>query len=197
MFVILSFKIVGGNGFLERPFWLFVGAQGVVDHAHRLGAAADRRFADLWRRHCRGSVYLYPFLTLQKRRPPITLMTQESDTNTMEVWAAMRDALRKLRGMNLWRGHETMLLQQGQVRLMQESRGSRLAHKHFTIYLTPTLESLWAQEFPGGRKISVETDFGGDWEAWLQAIVADCRGASYMHTRSDRAEYRHPKTEAE
>jgi hypothetical protein len=123
-------------------------------------------------------------------------MSKTLDPKTMDVWVALRDALRRLRGMNLWRGNETMLLGLGQMRLHQESRDHRTGYKHFVIHLTPTLEALWAEEWPGGRKLSVAADFAGDWEAWLRAIVDDCRGAAYLHTASDRADYRHPQEEA-
>ena len=108
----------------------------------------------------------------------------------MDVWSQLQATLRKLRGKNLWRGTETVILPKSQMRLYQESRGHLLGYKYFVIHLTSEFDKLWAEEFPGGRKRAVATDYAGDWEAWLGAIVAECRGAAYLHTRSEKADYR-------
>jgi hypothetical protein len=112
------------------------------------------------------------------------------DTKAMETWASLRDELRKLRGMNRFRGNEEHLLARKEVRLIAELRAGRPNTTYFVLHLTDSLAALWAEEFPGGRKITVD-DYAGDWRAWLGAIVDACRGAHYLHTSSAQADYRH------
>lgn len=110
-------------------------------------------------------------------------------TEAMEIWHTVQGALRKLRGQNLWRGTEEHYIDRLEIRLFAEARGSRLSTVWWKLQLGNALESASATSFPSGNILRV-ADFGGDWEAWLAAIVAQCRGGAYLHTQSDRADYR-------
>jgi hypothetical protein len=107
----------------------------------------------------------------------------------VEIWHTVQDALRKLRGQNRWRGLEEHYIDRLEIRLFAEPRGSRLSPTWWKLQLGNSLESALASSFPGGKILRV-ADFGGDWEAWLAAIVDQCRGSAYIHTQSDRADYR-------
>jgi hypothetical protein len=108
---------------------------------------------------------------------------------TEVIYFLLRDALRKLRGNNQFRGSETYLMHQNELRIPFENRGSGLTHWAYVLHLTPETDALWAERLPDHalRKVS---DFEGDWQAWLLAIVAECRGDAYLHTQSDAAPYR-------
>lgn len=105
------------------------------------------------------------------------------------VWESVRKELRKLRGENQFRGIEDHLIHQKQIRLACENRAGQLNSTIVVIHLTAGFEDLWAEEVPNGRRWMV-TEFGGNWEQWLHALVDRCRGAAYLHTKSNNAEYR-------
>jgi hypothetical protein len=112
----------------------------------------------------------------------------------LHVWEELRTELRRLRGQNLFRGNEEHLLQKHQVWLHKENRGSQLKSDYFILHLEPRPEDFWAERSTGGLPLRVE-DFGGDWKAWLRAIVDECRGGPYLHTNSQSADYRKPGQE--
>ena len=101
----------------------------------------------------------------------------------------VRDALRRLRGQNVWRGNEVHLLRLHQIRLRQESRAGAIGRKEYLLHITADASQLWAEELPSHRSIKV-SEFNDSWEAWLHAIVDACRGGDYVHTNSDNAAYR-------
>lgn len=107
------------------------------------------------------------------------------------VWESLREGLRKLRGSNRFRGNEEHLIHKLEIWLFQESRGGHLATSYYTLHITAQHQDLHATHHPGGEKIAV-ADFGGDWEAWLAAIVDRCRGAAYLKSNSATADYRRP-----
>jgi hypothetical protein len=112
------------------------------------------------------------------------------------VWESLRAALRKLRGQNRFRGNEEHLIQQRQIRLHREPRGGQLQPQTIVLHITPRHEDLTAQRLPSGETIAV-ADFNGDWEAWLAAIVDECRGADYLRSHSSHADYRKPFADQE
>ncbi len=105
------------------------------------------------------------------------------------VWESLRQALQQLRGRNRFRGNAEYLLHRNEVRLYKENRSGQLQSALIVIHLSPTHAGLWAERKPGGSVTKV-ADFGGDWKAWLEAIVDECRGADYLHTHADQADYR-------
>ncbi len=115
-------------------------------------------------------------------------MKQHAEKTEM-IYFLLRDALRKLRGNNQFRGSETYLMHQNELRIPFENRGSQLVHRAYVLHLTPETHTLWAERLPDHavRKVA---DFEGDWQAWLLAIVAECRGDAYLHTQSASAPYR-------
>ena len=50
------------NGFSEGLVRIFVAAKGMVDYPDRAGIAADRRFADFWRRKLGRTIHLHAIL---------------------------------------------------------------------------------------------------------------------------------------
>lgn len=119
----------------------------------------------------------------------------KKDKNVMEVWEAVRDELRKLRGQNRFRGNEEHLLHRQEIRLHRESRGDQMAHGLVVLHLTPHIEDLWADGLSVGLPAKA-ADFGGDWKVWLGKVVDDCRGGAYLHTQSGSAAYRKPQADA-
>ncbi len=117
----------------------------------------------------------------------------KNEDEILEVWATLRDALRKLRGQNQFRGNEEHLIELRQIRLYQEPRAGHLSSTVFIIHLTARMDDLWAERFPGKEVLRVN-EFDGGWLAWLTAIVDACRGAHYAHTNSSTADYRRAET---
>jgi hypothetical protein len=111
------------------------------------------------------------------------------DDALMAVWEELRDELKKLRGRNLFRGNEEHLVLKQEIRIHAENRKNVLVDGMYVLHVTPRTDGLWAERFPGGKVMKVE-EFGGDWKAWLRAIVDACRGEEYLRTNSGKADYR-------
>ncbi|MCB9231258.1 MAG: hypothetical protein H6581_06330 [Bacteroidia bacterium] len=101
----------------------------------------------------------------------------------------VRQALRHLRGRNLFRGTDLYLLPKKQVRLQAEARGAARHSGEVVIHLTETELELWAEEVPGSRKFYLK-DYEMNLERFLEAILEVVRGNSYLHTNSQSADYR-------
>jgi hypothetical protein len=117
----------------------------------------------------------------------------KSKVDVIEVWSAVRNELRKLRGQNRFRGNEEHLLQRREIRLHYESRGAQMKQSIVTIHLTDRLEDLWAEGLTHVPARVAEMESGLPdlvWRKWLGLIVDECRGAVYLHTSSKGADYR-------
>jgi hypothetical protein len=115
------------------------------------------------------------------------------DDALMAVWEDLRSELKKLRGRNLFRGNEEHLVQKQEIRIHAENRKNELETGMYVLHVTPRTDGLWAERFPDGKVVRVE-EFGGDWRAWLRAMVDECRGEDYLRTNSEQADYRKVKS---
>ena len=109
-----------------------------------------------------------------------------------DTWEKIRDELRRLRGLNLFRGREEHVLPKGQVRIPIEARGSDRSNQgEIIIYLSKVESELHAIAYPGKEKVKLE-DCGMDIGLFMERIAAMARGESYLHTNSKSANYRKP-----
>lgn len=107
----------------------------------------------------------------------------------MLIWEELRTELRKLRGRNLFRGNETHLWHQNQIRIPFELRASRESKSEIVIYVGDSWTQCKAELLPSKKEILISS-YENDWKLWLHAIIEICRDGAYMHTNSKTAEYR-------
>lgn len=107
----------------------------------------------------------------------------------MDIWERVRDEIRRLRGMNRFRGQEVHLLPQRQVRLPAESRAGRMPFREMVIHLKEVESEVYVEELPGGKRWTI-ADFDMDLDALVGFAVDNCRGGAYLHTNSKTADYR-------
>lgn len=107
----------------------------------------------------------------------------------LATWEAVRDELRRQRGRNGFRGVEEHLLPRKEIRLRRENRGGHPPVGWVSIHLSPKLDDLWAENPVTGDQWRIEA-FGGRLAEWLSAVLEHVRGAAYLHTNSDKADYR-------
>jgi hypothetical protein len=119
-----------------------------------------------------------------------------SKDSLMNIWERVRNEIRRLRGINRFRGTETHLLPKRQVRLPAEFRGDRGSRGEYVIHLSDAESEVWLEEWPGNRRWNME-DFDMDLEALVRHAVDLCRGEDYLHTNSKEALYRKPKNTEE
>lgn len=112
------------------------------------------------------------------------------------VWMRVRDALRRQRGRNRFRGNELHLLPKRQIRIPVEFRESKLRSSEITIHLSEVEAELWALQAPEGKKWHIR-DFEFDLDAFVEAILKSARGDDYLHTNSKEAAYRKDKKSEE
>lgn len=109
-----------------------------------------------------------------------------------DTWEKIRDELRRLRGLNLFRGREEHLLPKGQVRIPVEPRGNdQMVPGEIIIYLSKTDSELYAVRYPQGDTLKLD-EFGMDIRTFMEKIAALARGEGYLHTNSKSANYRKP-----
>lgn len=107
----------------------------------------------------------------------------------MNIWERVRDEIRRLRGMNRFRGQETHILPQRQVRIPAESRGGQMPFREMVIHLKEAESEVFVEEVPGGKQWTI-ADFDMDLDGLVGFAIDRCRGAEYLHTNSKTAEYR-------
>lgn len=105
------------------------------------------------------------------------------------IWERIRDEIRRLRGMNRFRGTELHLLPRKEIRLPVEARTGVLTKAEITIHLHEAESELYAIKHPGGQRWSIQ-EFDMDLTAFVGFLVDECRGATYLHTNSKTAAYR-------
>jgi hypothetical protein len=106
-----------------------------------------------------------------------------------ETWLKVREALRLLRGQNLFRGREMHLPLQKLVVIPTELRGEGGQDSGILLHLTQDEHELWAEERPSGEKFHIR-DHGVDVGAFVAALVARARGGNYLRTNSEKGTYR-------
>lgn len=106
-----------------------------------------------------------------------------------ETWLKVREALGKLRGKNLFRGREMHLPAQKLVVIPQELRGEGAQTGSILIHLTQDEHELWAEEKPSGEKFHIR-DHHHDVNEFITLLVNRMRGADYLHTNSEKGDYR-------
>ena len=114
----------------------------------------------------------------------------------LELWERIRDELRRLRGLNRFRGNEVHILPKRIIRIPEENRQGNLQRGEFVIHLTDAESELWAEHWPGGEKLYLK-DFEYGLTEFLGRIVDQCRGDHYLHTNSKTAKYRKAPSSAE
>lgn len=107
----------------------------------------------------------------------------------MDIWERIRATLRQLRGTNQWRGTELHLIHKLEVRLQVEPRGNHLTTKEIVIHLSDAEVEVWAEARPGGQQYYFK-DFEHDLDAFITHLVELARGKEYLHTNSEKADYR-------
>ena len=107
----------------------------------------------------------------------------------MHIWERVRDEIRRLRGMNRFRGTEVHLLPPKQVRLPAELRGDMTTGAEYLIHPSDAESEVWLEEHPGGKRWGIQ-EFDMNLEALVQHAVDLCRGQEYLRTNSKTAPYR-------
>lgn len=114
-------------------------------------------------------------------------MSQQDHLHT--IWERIRDEIRRLRGMNRFRGSEVHLLPRKEIRLPVEARESVLQTAEIVIHLDESESEIWAKKLPDGTRWALK-DFDMDLAAFVERLIDECRGEPYLHTKSKKADYR-------
>ena len=104
-----------------------------------------------------------------------------SKDSLMHIWERVRNEIRRLRGINRFRGTDLHLLPKKQVRLQAEMRGNGAVRGEYVIHLSDAESEVWLEEMPGSRHWGME-EFDMDLEALVRHAVDLCRGEDYLHT---------------
>lgn len=114
------------------------------------------------------------------------------EDSLLEIWERIRAALRERRGDGLWRGNELHLIGKREIRLQAEPRGGKLRGQEIVIHLSDAEVEVWAEARPGGVQYYLK-DFSHDLPGFIARLTDLCKGADYLHTHSDHADYRRSK----